>query len=120
MAERSVVVIYGLSLRSLGVRFDSNRRFHGRIITLDSYLLRSERVKFQATFADGYDVILGKRALYLNISVYKDVVDAADKLAVFQMAVDHLKHLAVAENKCVLARNAPVVEDNVVLARSSD
>ena len=48
------------------------------------------------------------------------MVDAADKLAVLEMAVDDLELFAVTKNKCVLARYAAVVEDDIVLSGPAD
>ena len=48
------------------------------------------------------------------------MINAADQLTVFEMAVDHLKYFAVTENKCVLARDSAVVEDDIILAGTPD
>ena len=48
------------------------------------------------------------------------MVDAADKLAVFDVAVNDLERSSVAENKGVLTRDAAVVEHDIISLRPAN
>lgn len=59
--------------------------------------------KFQMAFTDQDVIAIIKRVFELHAAIDKNMIDAPDKLAVLDIAVNYLESLIVAGNKRVLA-----------------
>ena len=76
--------------------------------------------KFQPAFPNRYHIHFAEPVFELHCAIDENVIDASEKLAVFDKAVDYLEICRIGEYKSVLTRDAAIVEHDVILFRPAD